>query len=89
MAQEKFIHQHQPFQEGGEHRHTGMRSHLRGLAESAERLKEFVVFDARRQRIAAHETGASIGNGMELYPGAEDTEMSTFFIDRKTERDCE
>lgn len=89
MAQEKFIRPHEPFQEAGEHRHTGMRSHLRGLAESAEKLREFVLFDERRQRVAAHETGVSIGNGIELYPGAEETELSTFFLDRKTQRDCE
>lgn len=51
MAQEKFIHQHQPFHESGEHNHTGMMNHLRRLAESEEKLREYVLFESKEVRL--------------------------------------
>lgn len=52
MAQERIIHQHQSYAEGGHHQHPGMHSIRRGLDAAEAKIREW-----RQERVASHERG--------------------------------
>lgn len=75
MSNEKIIHTHEAYEDGGEHQHTSMASHRRGLDSSASRLVgltegmrirhiQGILQSIRRERTLAHEAGEDV----DVYP---------------------
>lgn len=63
MALDHSIREREPKLDGSHHHHAGRASETRGLNASSNQIQEYLIFEARTQRILAHEGGHShIGN---------------------------
>lgn len=57
MAQDKFFKEREPKLDGSHHNHAGKHSEWMGIQSSDAQIREYVLFDARRQLQFSHETG--------------------------------
>lgn len=61
MALDKFAHPDREFT-GHRHNHDSWHGNQRRIESANNQVREYVLFDAKRQRVAGNENGHHIGN---------------------------